>query len=153
MWIEYKVNTVSVPDYGHVDEYTTDGTVQADCYVAGSGIHIADLYADTALTASGRIQGTGYSSYLDTNWPDRLPNPGYWYVTHDGLKAYSVVEIVNLGSDLHTGAYGGGYFVVRYTKLREIRYKQQNSIDWNTIVGVHLTEQTGQQFKRYPLVK
>lgn len=168
VWIEYKVNTNTWN--------TTEWGIE-DIPIPMSSEHFQSQKDDvcgvttsptyTINQSTGEFSLTGsHNTYVDSQ--DKVSQIGEWSQYHSDNPGASIETDKLLYVDRLVCGGTGNYHNSsgRYTKdnadvyyTRAIRSVKRTiphistSIDWNTIVRVHLTEQTGQQFKKYPLVE
>lgn len=139
-WIEYRVTALQVTDPDHWTEtdYNPPTIRTMDPQVLSDGTVGFYLYGDLdGLTETDYVGVVRINSFNLPKTPAWLPvnRSEAWLIS--GVKAW------------HDGG-GAELFCV---KVRKAGYKPVQYIDWDTVVKIHLTEQTGKQFKKYPLVE
>lgn len=166
-WVEYKVNT---------NTWTTTEWVAYTISAPISSKHITSGHDDNCSVVTSPTytinQSTGVFSSLKTHYThvdnrDTVKQIGEWaqywsestgqfvpnILLHVSRLVYGGRTYHHWNSDKgYTTDYGDVYYDYAISTRRTTTPHTSISVDWNTIVGVHLTEQTGDQFRKIPII-
>lgn len=169
-WIEYKVNTNTstwtTTEWQAVDvavpQASITGTDDGHNYTYSSAHgHGSDPCANYSIDGNGNFVLSNEINALVPAGHTMSVN-GWVYFGGDKKHIQLLTSVTADGWYWHghgdheksVTPYTEYYGRALTTSSRTVPHSSTSTaVDWNTVVKIHLTEQTGEQFKRYPLVE